>query len=161
MPRASGALALFDGRADGAPQHRPDLLAIEGEQQVVEHAVPADLALELLRSYDWPGNIRELLNMIESAVSIAEGVEIQARDLPLIVRGQDPPAGLDLSENMSLEELERRYISLLLERLGGHRAKVAKVLRISERNLYRKLRAYNLADASVSSRRRAGAAPSH
>ena len=73
----------------------------------------------------------------------------------------DPQAGLDLSENMTLEELERRYISLLLERLGGHRAKVAKVLQISERNLYRKLRAYHLADASVGARRRTAAAGTH
>ena len=118
-------------------------------------------ALDLLKSYAWPGNIRELQNMIESAVIIAESAEIQARDLPVVVRGQDPQAGLDLSENLSLEELERRYISLLLERLGGHRAKVAKVLQISERNLYRKLRAYHLADTSVGSRRRTTTAGTH
>jgi two-component system NtrC family response regulator len=105
-------------------------------------------ALDLLKSYGWPGNIRELQNMIESAVIIAEGAEIQARDLPVVVRGQAREAGLDFSEDMSLEELERRYIAILLERFGGHRAKVAKVLGISERNLYRKLRAYNLADAN-------------
>ncbi len=119
-------------------------------------------ALELLKSYAWPGNIRELQNMIESAVIIAENAEIQARDLPVVVRGQDPhAAGLDLSENMSLEELERRYIGLLLERLGGHRARVAKVLQISERNLYRKLRAYNLADTNGSTRHRAASAGTH
>jgi DNA-binding NtrC family response regulator len=118
-------------------------------------------ALDLLKSYAWPGNIRELQNMIESAVIIAEGAEVQARDLPVVVRGQDPQRGLDLSENMSLEDLERRYIGLLLERLGGHRAKVAKVLQISERNLYRKLRAYHLADASVGGRRRTAAAGTH
>jgi DNA-binding NtrC family response regulator len=99
--------------------------------------------------------------MIESAVIIAESAEIQARDLPVVVRGRDPQAGLDLSDNMSLEELERRYIGLLLERLGGHRAKVAKVLQISERNLYRKLRAYELADTSASGRRRTPVAGTH
>ena len=114
-------------------------------------------ALELLRGYAWPGNIRELQNMIESAVIIAEGAEIHARDLPVVVRGPAPAAGIDLEENMSLDELERRYISLLLERFGGHRAKVAKVLKISERNLYRKLREYHLAEASGSGRRRAAA----
>jgi len=114
-------------------------------------------ALELLKSYAWPGNIRELQNMIESAVIIAETTEIQARDLPVVVRGRVPQTGIDLSENLSLEELERRYISLLLERLGGHRAKVAKVLQISERNLYRKLRAYHLAEASGGPRGRTAA----
>jgi DNA-binding NtrC family response regulator len=106
-------------------------------------------ALELLRSYDWPGNIRELQNMIESAIIIAEGAEIEARDLPVVVRGPAKETGLDFAEDMSLAELERRYIGILLERFGGHRAKVAKVLGISERNLYRKLRAYNLADAGA------------
>jgi len=118
-------------------------------------------ALELLKTYDWPGNIRELQNIIESAVIIAETAEIHARDLPAVVRGQEQQTGLDLSENMSLEDLERRYISILLERLGGHRAKVAKVLQISERNLYRKLRAYHLAADSASGRRRATAAGTH
>jgi DNA-binding NtrC family response regulator len=106
-------------------------------------------ALELLKSYPWPGNIRELLNVVESAGIIAEGAEIQARDLPVVVRGQGPSAEIDLAEDMSLEELERRYISVLLERFEGHRAKVAKVLQISERNLYRKLRAYHLADSGA------------
>jgi two-component system NtrC family response regulator len=112
-------------------------------------------ALELLKSYAWPGNIRELQNMIETAAIIAESAEIQARDLPAVVRGQDSRSGLDLSEDLSLEELERRYISILLERFGGHRAKVAKVLKISERNLYRKLRAYHIAAGGSGRRRRA------
>jgi DNA-binding NtrC family response regulator len=106
-------------------------------------------AFEILKNYPWPGNIRELQNIIESAVIIAEGAEIQARDLPAVVRGQGPAAELDLAENLSLEELEKRYISILLERFQGHRAKVAKVLRISERNLYRKLREYQLADTTL------------
>jgi DNA-binding NtrC family response regulator len=106
-------------------------------------------ALEILKAYAWPGNIRELQNVIESAVIIAEGLQIQVRDLPAVVRGQARPEELDLSENMSLEELERRYIGILLERFEGHRARVAKVLQISERNLYRKLRAYHLADGTA------------
>jgi DNA-binding NtrC family response regulator len=113
-------------------------------------------ALELLRAYPWPGNIRELQNVVESAVIIAEGSEIQAQDLPVNVRGSAARAGIDLAEDMSLEELERRYISVLLERFEGHRAKVARVLKISERNLYRKLRAYHLEDAGAGSGVRRG-----
>ncbi len=110
-------------------------------------------ALEVLKSYAWPGNIRELQNIVESAVIISEGTVIQVRDLPAVIRGQGQPAELDLAENMSLEELERRYIGILLERFDGHRARVAKVLGISERNLYRKLRAYHLADGVGAERR--------
>jgi len=113
-------------------------------------------ALELLKSYPWPGNIRELQNVVESAVIIAEGAEIQVQDLPAVVRGQEPRCALDLAQDMTLEELERRYIGLLLERFEGHRAKIAKVLQISERNLYRKLRAYNLAGSGTAGRRASG-----
>ncbi len=111
-------------------------------------------ALEVLKSHPWPGNIRELQNVVESAAIIAEGREIHARDLPVSVRGQGPEAELDLSGDLTLEELERRYISILLQRFNGHRAKVARVLGISERNLYRKLRAFNLADAPAAAARR-------
>jgi two-component system NtrC family response regulator len=117
-------------------------------------------ALEVLRAYPWPGNIRELQNVVESAAIIADGSEIHARDLPAAVRGQGPAAALDLGEDMSLEELERRYIGILLERFEGHRAKVARVLQISERNLYRKLRAYDLA-APPAGRRPAGGRSGH
>jgi two-component system NtrC family response regulator len=60
---------------------------------------------------------------------------------------------------MSLEELERRYIGVLLERFEGHRAKVARVLQISERNLYRKIRAYRLEDSGTGGHRAAGRRP--
>jgi DNA-binding NtrC family response regulator len=102
-------------------------------------------AVEILKGYGWPGNIRELQNVIDSAVIIAEGQVVMPADLPAVVRGPVPAADLDLGENFSLKELEKRYIALLLERFQGHRAKVAKVLQISERNLYRKLREYKLA----------------
>ena len=87
---------------------------------------------------------------------IAEGSEIQAPDLPVAVRGAAQCAGVDLAEDLSLEELERRYIGVLLERFEGHRAKVARVLQISERNLYRKIRAYRLEDSGSGGRRPAG-----
>jgi two-component system NtrC family response regulator len=118
-------------------------------------------ALDQLKAYDWPGNIRELQNMIESSVIIADGAEIQARDLPVVVRGPVRETGLDFAEDMTIEELERRYIGILLERFAGHRARVAKVLGISERNLYRKLRAYHLAEPGGGPRARGSAPEPH
>ena len=117
---------------------------------------PRELApstLEILTRYDWPGNIREFLNVIESAVIMSEDSTIQPRDLPAVLRSDINPVELDLtSESFSLKELEKRYISLLLHRFSGHRAKVAGVLKISERNLYRKLKEYGLMDRSYRSR---------
>jgi len=113
---------------------------------------PKDLApstLEVLAKYEWPGNIRELQNVIESAVIMAEGPTVEAGDLPLSIQDECAPVELDLAtESLSLKELEKHYITLLLHRLGSHRAKVAKVLQISERNLYRKLKEYDLTDIS-------------
>jgi DNA-binding NtrC family response regulator len=107
-------------------------------------------ALDVLLRYHWPGNIRELQNITESAAILTEGPEIQPRDLPLILRPQESPADLNLSrETISLKELEKRYITALLYRFNGHRAKVATVLQISERNLYRKLKDYHLMDLQL------------
>jgi Nif-specific regulatory protein len=110
-------------------------------------------ALEVLVRYEWPGNIREFQNVIESAVIMSEERVIQARDFPVALQAGSGPVELDLaSESLSLKELEKRYISILLHRFNGHRAKVAAVLQISERNLYRKLKEYRLADLSFRSR---------
>jgi len=110
--------------------------------------------LEVLTKYEWPGNIRELQNVIESAVIMAEGPVVEAKDLPFSVQDDTVPEELDLTrESLSLKELERHYISLLLHRFDGHRAKVAKVLQISERNLYRKLKEYGLTDLSFRPRK--------
>src|SRR5512139_1775595 len=59
-------------------------------------------ALELFKAYSWPGNIRELQNVVESAVIIAEGSGIKAQDLPVAVRGSGTCGDVDLSEDMSL-----------------------------------------------------------
>ena len=105
----------------------------------------------------WTGvgvNVRGLQNVIESAVIMAEGPAIQARDLPVVLQADSAPVELDLAnESLTLEELEKRYISVLLHRFDGHRAKVAAVLQISERNLYRKLKEYGLMELSFRSKK--------
>jgi len=107
----------------------------------------SDAALDVLTRYDWPGNIREFQNVIESAVIMSEGPVIDARDLPIVLQADSGPLELDLAkESISLKELEKHYIAILLHRFDGHRAKVAKILQISERNLYRKLKDYGLMD---------------
>ncbi len=94
----------------------------------------------VLQSYAWPGNVRELQNVVERALILAEGEEITVGDLPGNLR-QDR-SGIDelITRRPTLEELERSYIGQLLEEFGGHRARVAEVLGISERTLYRKIK---------------------
>ncbi|RMG46343.1 MAG: sigma-54-dependent Fis family transcriptional regulator [Acidobacteria bacterium] len=93
-------------------------------------------AMARLRAYHWPGNVRELQNVIERALILADGDRIEVKDLPAELRDGPAASGGDLlADTPTLAELEKRYIRRLLERFGGHRAKVAAALGISERNL--------------------------
>lgn len=102
-------------------------------------------ARDLLRRHDWPGNVRELLHAVESALVVCEGDEIGPEHLPNALRstgsGSSVQGGGPLS---SLAELEREHIERVLESVGDHRGSAARILGISERNLYRKLRAYRI-----------------
>jgi len=97
--------------------------------------------LSLLQAYRWPGNVRELHNVVERALILTDTDEVTVDDLPGILRHD---RARDLSEltkhRPSLADLERDYIDRLLEEFGGHRARVAEVLGISDRTLYRKLK---------------------
>ncbi len=126
----------------------------------------SDDALAQLQAYDYPGNIRELKNIIQKAVSLAsEGIITpDMLDLntlssvyinPLADRRKKSrderrvtPAP---NTNQSLTDVEAMHIESLLHQYGGHRAKVAEELHISERTLYRKLKQYNLQNVGKSS----------
>jgi two-component system, NtrC family, response regulator AtoC len=93
-------------------------------------------AMELLVSYPWPGNVRQVENVVERAVILRKAGLIQPRDLPEeIVRGEGLSA-------CSLEEMERRYILRLLQECRGNQSRVARILGINRRTLYRKLRKF-------------------
>ena len=101
-------------------------------------------AMEILIAYDWPGNVRELENVIERAVILSEGAVIGARDLPPNLRALGDPWMEGEGKWVPLKEVERRYIGRVLQEVGGHRGKAARILGVSERNLYRKLKRYGL-----------------
>jgi len=103
-------------------------------------------AMRLLRRHDWPGNVRELLHAVERALIVCEGVEIGPEHLPRALHSatgatRSPRSGLPLP---SLAELERDHIERVLDSVNDHRGKAAGILGISERNLYRKLKAYGI-----------------
>lgn len=101
--------------------------------------------LDVLRRYDWPGNIRELLHVVEASVVVSEE-EILPEHVPANVRtyASGPTRAAESSELPTLEDLERAHIERVLNSTGGHRGNAARILGISERNLYRKLREYGL-----------------
>jgi DNA-binding NtrC family response regulator len=110
-------------------------------------------AYDLACEYDWPGNIRELQNVVTRACVMTPQREIPASRLqPWLTatgatQGQEstpPPTTLPLPGEVSLAELERQTILATLERHGGHRARTAEALGIGLRTLSGKLRLYGV-----------------
>ncbi len=104
-------------------------------------------AMRQLSAYDWPGNVRELRNVVERAMILSgKRPEIRPEHLTFGSSGTSPATDTTLSfdHDPSLEEIERYYLEKMLEKHSGHRAHVAQVLGISERNLYRLIRKHGL-----------------
>jgi transcriptional regulator with PAS, ATPase and Fis domain len=137
-PLARRFLTEFVGR------NRPDIEGITAE------------ALRLLECYRWPGNIRELRNVLERMVALSPGPILRADDLPETIRSgtlpllQAGPAASDGEGNGPLrlsqakEEAEIWRIKQALEKHGNNRLRAAAELGISRMGLYKKLHKYNL-----------------
>ena len=100
-------------------------------------------ALDLLTRYAYPGNVRELQNMIERAVVMARGAVVTRADLPAEVQ-QAAPAPVADTLPAQVEELEKTAIAQALERAGGVQSRAAEILGLTERNLRYKLKKYGL-----------------
>lgn len=107
-------------------------------------------AKKLLYHYSYPGNVRELSNIVEFTVALSEDDVIQLSDLPDAVHRKESPSekssaknGLFLPEGLALSEVNREYILYTLEKNQGHRMNTAKQLSISERGLREKLKQYS------------------
>lgn len=109
----------------------------------------ADEALERLVSHRWPGNIRELENVIERAMMVAKGDRITTRDLPRNIAAPSTAAG-EPSDSLSLKRgrraVETDLIRQALRATGGNRTHAAKLLDISHRALLYKLKDYGIRD---------------
>jgi DNA-binding NtrC family response regulator len=101
-------------------------------------------ALACLRSYDYPGNIRELRNILERASLMADGNTILASHLPEECRcgGQKKrESDARADDVVPLDEVERRYLRQVTARFAGDKRQLASMLGVSERTLYRKIQA--------------------
>jgi two-component system NtrC family response regulator len=108
------------------------------EIQTVEQAFE-DSALELLQSHHWPGNIRELANVIEHASILSDSLPISAADLPTHL-GQPSTLLLPVRNvGKSLREIEMETIYATLDSLNGNKTAAAEQLGISLKTLYNKL----------------------
>ncbi|MBI2377900.1 MAG: sigma-54-dependent Fis family transcriptional regulator [Deltaproteobacteria bacterium] len=100
-----------------------------------------------LGAYPWPGNVRELQNCMERAVTFARGESVAIEDLPeRIAEYQARPEDRAPSGEvvLSMEEVERRHILFVLERVGGNKSLAATKLGMDRRTLHRKLESYGL-----------------
>jgi DNA-binding NtrC family response regulator len=97
--------------------------------------------MHILEHYPWPGNIRELRNVIERATILAESEFIEPRHLPptLLERGEESLPTLTLSPGTTVDEAERRLILLTLEHTRNNKTRAAEVLGISLKTLHNKL----------------------
>jgi two-component system, NtrC family, response regulator HydG len=105
-------------------------------------------AHEVLRNYRWPGNVRQLRNVIQRALIVSRGPLIVVDDLPPEVRrlSGNATGGFELSLGSSLDEMERQFIRRTLEFTSGNKARAAELLGISLKTLYNRLERYQAKD---------------
>lgn len=106
----------------------------------------SDAALAFLRSYPFPGNIRELRNMVERGNLLRNGNRVELADIKPVLQAQQAGSGasgglLDDGGIVPLKALEQTYLQQLQQRFPGSKSELAAALGISERTLYRKLQA--------------------
>jgi DNA-binding NtrC family response regulator len=127
--------------------HFLDLYARRNQREVPEISVDA---MVLLTQYSWPGNIRELENLIERAVTLARGRVIGPEDLPEEIRGHgqrgsplfDPTLDLPLKE--AKQAFEKRYMEALLRRAKGNVSEAARSAKVDRPYFYKKIKKYRI-----------------
>lgn len=128
-------------RKEDIPLLVEHFLALHGRGQDV--SISAE-GLKSLSRYSFPGNVRELSHMIERGIILAQGRQIELRDLLIPLRN---PFETDEEDKLlPLYELEKRHIARVLASCQGNKTQAAKVLGISVRNLYRKLEEHKISE---------------
>jgi len=114
-----------------------------------DYTVPPEVLAEM-QGYLWPGNVRELENAVERAIALAADDRVLERAHLLRSRGDRPPPGPAGGEVRTLKEAgaaaEKDAILAALRLTGGHRARAARVLGISRKSLWEKMRGYGIED---------------
>ena len=129
------------------PALAEQLLKRLSERYQLDYAALTPDALAALMAYQWPGNIRELENVLARALALRTGRDITRKDLPAHVAAlreeSEGPFAFEQDPTMTLEEMERRYISRVLESTKGNKLKAAVILGIDRSTLHRKLKQVN------------------
>ncbi len=96
-------------------------------------------AQTVMAAYQWPGNIRELENVIGNACMMAEGNLIDGSDLPENLRAPVSLGTTSTEPLLSMEEMQKRHVLHVLEAVGGHKARAAEILGIGRATIYQML----------------------
>jgi len=104
----------------------------------------ADGAMDILLSYEFPGNVRELENIIERAVTLTRDNTIEVEHLPADLQELGLSIRRPQRDFMTLEENEKEYIAWVLEQVNENKTKAAEILAIDRVSLWRKLKRYNM-----------------
>jgi DNA-binding NtrC family response regulator len=102
-------------------------------------------ALRALQSYGWPGNIREVRNLVERAMLLAEGSWLEPHDFPALAARSQPGPGIPLpADGVDLEELERSLVIQALERSGHNQTRAATLLGLNRDQIRYRIEKYGL-----------------
>jgi DNA-binding NtrC family response regulator len=101
-------------------------------------------ALRLLMDHSWPGNVRELENAVERALVTCKSGVLGAEDFAFLARPAAAPGGAPLPQGLTLQEMEKEYVSATLARLQGNVKAAAEALGIDRSTLYEKIRKYGI-----------------
>jgi DNA-binding NtrC family response regulator len=107
-------------------------------------------AMRVLMAYPWPGNVRQLRNVVDNMVVLASGPKLDVADLPPDI--YRPPQEVTEHQfeqlaGLSLEQAEKELIRNTLKMTGGNREQASRILGIGERTLYRKIKEYALEES--------------
>ncbi len=104
----------------------------------------SEAAMRLLLDYSWPGNIRELENVIERAVILCDGKTIEPWDFPFTSARTRTAEAADAPAEGTLEDIEKAHIKRVLRQVGGHRSRAAQALGVDRKTLRAKIRRYGI-----------------
>lgn len=116
--------------------------SVDPERRLRQIEAIEDDAMGSLLHYDWPGNIRELRNVVEYAFAVGEGPTLTLDELTPELRGEPPPVGHQ--QPMNAQELERSQLLTALREARGRKTRAAELLGISRSTLWRKLREHRI-----------------
>ncbi|MFC1587591.1 sigma-54-dependent transcriptional regulator [Planctomycetota bacterium] len=112
------------------------------QREGIKKKFSEELVIEM-QNYHWPGNVRELRNIVERLCLLSEKEEVNASNLPSTI-GSPSTFTCEGSGSLSIADAEKRHITTVLKKVNGNRRQAARLLKISEPTLYRKLKEYGI-----------------